>query len=132
MPSNEKLVSIFESHTDIIKKAQRETVYGHKMCLSVGKSGLLFDCTVERGNPSDSTLAVQMMERHKKKYGMVPRQASYDGGFASKKNLEAIKGMGVQDVVFSKGRGLKVAGMAKEIWRVDRGNFTPGPSQNRT
>lgn len=36
VPATEKLVSIFEAHTDIIVKDNRETFYGHKICLSAG------------------------------------------------------------------------------------------------
>ena len=48
-------VSLFEEHTDIIKKNNRETVFGHKVFLSMGKSSLILDCVVERGNPADAT-----------------------------------------------------------------------------
>jgi IS5 family transposase len=39
-----------------------------------------------------------------------------DGGFASKVNLREIKELGVQDVAFSKRRGLKVADMVRSAW----------------
>jgi IS5 family transposase len=32
VPAHEKLVSIFEKHTDIIIKDQRDTFFGHKIC----------------------------------------------------------------------------------------------------
>ncbi len=54
--------------------------------------------------------------RQEEIYGQVPRQAVYDGGFASKLNLEKIKKLGVKDVAFSKKRGLKVSDMAKSTW----------------
>jgi len=116
VPSPEKLVSIFETHTDIIKKDRGDPLYGHKICLSAGPSGLITDCVIESGNPADSTLALKMVERQKKLYGKPPRQASFDGGFASKANLQDIKAMGVKDVVFSKRRGLKLNDMAKSSW----------------
>ena len=116
VPAAEKLVSIFETHTDIIKKDRRDPLYGHKLCLSTGSSGLITDCVIEDGNPSDSTLAVKMMARQNALYGRPPRQASFDGGFASKTNLHDIKDMGVDDVAFSKGRGLKITDMAKSCW----------------
>ena len=55
MPSGEKIVSIFEAHTDIIVKDNRETRYGHKVCLTGGKSSLVLDCVIEEGNPADSS-----------------------------------------------------------------------------
>ncbi len=56
VPATQKLVSIFEPHTDIIIKDRRDTFYGHKICLTSGASGLVLDVVMEEGNPSDSTL----------------------------------------------------------------------------
>lgn len=116
VPAGEKLVSIFEPHTDVIKKERRETLFGHKLCLTTGKSGLVLDCIVLSGNPADSTLAVEAVERQRDLFGRVPRQTSFDGGFASKANLAAIKSLGVRDVMFHKRRGLSISEMAKSTW----------------
>jgi IS5 family transposase len=116
VPATEKLVSIFEPHTDIIVKDRRETLYGHKICLTAGASGLVTDVVVEAGNPADATLAVKMMERQRQLYGRVPRQVSFDGGFTSRANLDAIKELGVEDVAFSKARGLSIGEMVKSTW----------------
>ena len=116
VPASEKIVSIFEPHTDIIRKDNRDTYYGHKICLGGGPSGLITDCKILDGNPADATLAVDMVQRHTKLFGNPPEQVAYDGGFASKANLSDIKQLGVQDVCFSKGRGLKVTDMAKSTW----------------
>ncbi len=90
VPATEKLVSIFEAHTDIIVKDNRETFYGHKICLSAGKSSLVFDCVVLEGNPVDTALSLRAVRRLKEKYGSVPLQIAVDGGFASKENLKAL------------------------------------------
>jgi IS5 family transposase len=117
VPVADKVVSIFEPHTDIIIKDRRETLFGHKLCLTTGKSGLITDCAVLDGNPADSTLAVDAIKRQVDIYGRPPRQASFDGGFASKDNLATIKGeLGVKNVVFNKRRGLKVSDMAQSTW----------------
>jgi IS5 family transposase len=116
VPASEKLVSIFEPHTDIIVKDRRATLYGHKICLTAGASGMVTDVVIEEGNPADSTLAVKMIERQVEQYGKAPRQATFDGGFTSKENLAAIKGLGVADVAFSKARGLSVEEMVKSSW----------------
>lgn len=63
VPAPEKVVSIFEEHTDIIVKDRRETLYGHKVCLTSGKSTLVTDCTILDGNPADATLAQQRINR---------------------------------------------------------------------
>jgi transposase, IS5 family len=116
VPAAEKLVSIFEPHADIIVKDRRETLYGHKVYLTAGASGLVTDVVIEGGNPADSTLAVKMVERQRELYGRAPRQASFDGGFTSRSNLDAIKELGVEDVAFSKGRGLSITEMVKSTW----------------
>ncbi len=116
VPAEEKLVSIFEPHSDIIRKGGRDTHYGHKVTLSGGKSGLIVDWVVEEGNPPDSTLMVRMMHRLKDLYGHYPSQVAMDGGFASKDNLKAAKDLGITDVVFAKKCGLQVQDMARSTW----------------
>lgn len=100
----------------MIVKDRRDTLYGHKICLSTGKSSLVLDCRVLDGNPADSTLAEDMINRHIDLTGHPPRQAAYDGGFTSRANLEAIKAKGVVDVAFSKARNLTIPEMASSSW----------------
>ena len=127
VPATEKVLSIFEDHTDIIIKDWRDTHYGHKLCLSSGVSGLVTDLVVESGNPADSTLAVRAAERHLKVYGAVPVEMAFDGGFASRANLDELKALGVSEVCFAKGRGLTVDEMASSarVYRRLR-NFRAG------
>ena len=114
--AQEKICSVFEEHTDIIKKSPRETVFGHKVFLSTGASSLILDCVVERGNPADSNYVQPFLERHRQLYGKVPRQSAWDGGFASAANLRWAKEQGVQDVAFSKKCGLTVQSMVRSSW----------------
>jgi len=127
VPATEKIVSIFEPHTDIIIKDRRDTFYGHKICLTTGASGLVLDVVVERGNPADSTLAHRMVERVAVVLGKIPKQVSFDGGFSSKANVQDIKATGVEDVAFSKHVGLDIADMVKSkgVFRKLR-NFRAG------
>jgi IS5 family transposase len=108
VPASDKIVSIFEPHTDIIVKDRRGTYYGHKVTLSTGRSGLVLDVVVEEGNPADSTLAVRAAKRHADLLGAAPSRAAFDGGFASKKNLEDIKLAGTNEVCFSKPAGVPI------------------------
>lgn len=116
VPSGEKLVSIFEEHTDIIVKDRRDTFYGHKICLTTGRSTLVTDCVILDGNPADATLAEQVIDRHIAIIGKAPNQVAFDGGFTSKANLEALKAKGVSDVSFSKARSLSVTDMVRSSW----------------
>lgn len=120
VPAPQKVVSIFEPHADVIRKERRETLYGHKIFLTSGASGLIVDCLVERGNPTDSTKAVTLTERATKTLGATPEQVCFDGGFSSRQNLVAIKQLGVRDVVFSTAPGLAVKEMVKRTWLYQR------------
>lgn len=116
VPSEQKIVSIFEEHTDIIVKDRRDTLYGHKVFLAAGESGLITDCVIAQGNPADTTMTIPMLRRQKRILGRVPEQAAFDGGFASKDNLAAGKALGIRDVAFSKKRGLAISDMTRSAW----------------
>jgi IS5 family transposase len=116
VPVDEKIVSIFEEHTDILRKGGRDTLFGHKIFLTCGKSSLMLDCLLTRGNPADQSLACRMLRRQQKLFDRYPRQASFDGGFATPDNLNWAKKQGVQDVVFAKKAGLKIENMARSSW----------------
>ena len=47
----------------MIVKDGRETLYGHKIYLSGGASGLVLDCVIREGNPADATLSTTMLQR---------------------------------------------------------------------
>jgi IS5 family transposase len=111
VPAEEKLVSIFEPHTDIIRKDRRDTYFGHKVTLSTGRSGLVLDLVVENGNPADATLTLRSAQRHRKLFGLAPERVAFDGGFASKANLEGLKSSGTSEVCFSKPVGLPIEEM---------------------
>jgi IS5 family transposase len=116
VPAQEKLVSLFETHADIILKGSREPCYGHKLNLTGGRSGLILDLMIETGNPADSERFVPMLDRHIAFYGGAPRQAVADGAYATRDNLDQAKARGVTDVAFHKKRGLTVEDMVKSHW----------------
>ena len=114
VPAAEKITSIFEPHTDILTKKNRQTVFGHKITISAGQH-LVFDCVIEDGNPADSTRTLPMIERHEEIFGRVPESMCFDGAYASCENLRRAKGKGVVNVVFQKRRGLKIEEMAISV-----------------
>jgi len=113
VPAKEKVVSIFETHTDIIVKDRRDTIYGHKICLTGGASNLILDCMIVRGNPADATLAVPMLDRQKEIFCRYPLKVCFDGGFASKANLKEALARNIKDVCFAKKRGLEETDMCR-------------------
>jgi IS5 family transposase len=116
VPAGEKIVSIFEAHTDIIVKGAREVQYGHKLNLSTGRSGLILDVVIEDGNPADADRLLPMLDRHIAQYGKAPRQMAADGGYASLANLNEAKARKVKDMAFHKKRGLTIENMVKSPW----------------
>ena len=116
VPATEKIVSIFEEHTDIIEKGSRQSLFGHKLYLTVGKSSLILDAVLMNGNPADSQQVKPLLQHQCRQYGRYPRQASFDGGFASSDNLKWAKNQGVQDVAFAKKCGLEIQDMVRSSW----------------
>lgn len=110
VPNADKLFSIYELHTDIIVKGGRKVEFGHKINLSTGKSNLILTCETLEGNPADSKLYKQTLDKAIADYGTVPRDSATDGGYASKENMEYARGKGVVNVVFN-----KIVGSLKNI-----------------
>jgi IS5 family transposase len=110
VPNDEKIFSIYEQHTDIIVKGQREAKFGHKVNLTSGKSSLILSCEVLKGNPSDSTLYQSTINKIERDYQIVPRDSVTDGGYACKDNAEYALGKGIKNIVFN-----KIVGSLKNI-----------------
>lgn len=102
VPNEKKLFSIYELHTDIIVKGQREVEFGHKVSLATGSSNLILDCQILKGNPGDKTLYQGVIGRVVKAYGRVPRDSAADGGYATLDNLNFAKKMKIRNIVFNK------------------------------
>lgn len=100
--NKDKIFSIYELHTDIIVKGGREVQFGHKINLATGKSNLIIDCDILKGNPSDKDLFQPTINRVIENFGVVPRDSSADGGFATIKNTEYCIDKGIVNVVFNK------------------------------
>lgn len=111
VPSSEKIVSIFEHHTDIIVKGFRDIQYGHKINLSSEVRGFITAFSIEEGNPSDKELWLPVVEYHQQLLNQVPETIIGDGCYASKRNVEESKDHGVKRVVFSKPVGLSLHDM---------------------
>jgi len=83
VPAAEKIVWIFEAHTDIIcrGKTQSPTEFGHKALFATGRSGLITHWAVVRGNPGDDTLGAAMLEEHTQRFGKAPAARPGDRRF---------------------------------------------------
>jgi IS5 family transposase len=100
VPTAEKLYSIFEPHTDLIKRGKVQTPieFGHKVFLAESARGLITQYQVLDGNPVDEQHVVVSLERHKQTFGDVPKLYGSDRGFFSEKNVTTCKKQGVKVV----------------------------------
>ena len=111
--AKDKLVSIFETHSDILAKGKRKVLFGHKVLLSGGKSNLILDCMIERGNWSDAEYFREGIDRLQEKYGDLPEEITTDGGFASGDNYDYAVGKEIKKVLFTKKCTSKIVELVK-------------------
>ena len=111
VPNADKIYSIFEPHTDLIKrgKVQTPVEFGHKVFLAESARGLITQYDVLRGNPSDEHHVGHSLERHAQAFGRVPELYSADRGFFSERNLTLCHGSGVNVVCIPQAGGRKDA-----------------------
>ena len=105
VPAEQKRVSMFETHADTLRKREK-VLFGHKVLVSFGKSGVVLCAQVLGGNPADATLCQSAVEQVMQNTGRVPHDAAMDLGFAARENVRVLKSLGVQRVAFPKGRGI--------------------------
>jgi IS5 family transposase len=104
VPASEKIVSIFEPHTDIIRrgKPNRDTEFGHKVWLGEVEGGLISQYRVLQGNPADDAQWAPTLQRHVEQFTHPPRQASGDRGVFSAANEAAAERLPVQHIILPK------------------------------
>jgi len=91
VPTEEKIYSIFETHTDLIKrgKIQKPIEFGHKIFLAERARGLITQYRVLEGNPADHVHVKPSLQRHQETFGRAPAWYSSDRGFFSDENIKA-------------------------------------------
>lgn len=104
VPANEKIVSIFEPHTAIIRrgKAGKPVEYGRKVWLDEVEGGIVSRWEVLEGNPSDTDQWVPSLDAHQQLFGKPPTQASADRGVFSADNEAEAKRRKIKRVVLPK------------------------------
>ena len=97
VPTGEKLYSIFETHTDLIKRGKvlRDVEFGHKVFLAESGRGLITQYRVLSGNPADQLHVKPSLDRHKTIFDAAPSLYSSDRGFFNEENLETCQTAGV-------------------------------------
>jgi transposase, IS5 family len=111
VPAEQKVYSIFEDHTDLIKrgKAQKPVEFGHKVFLAESAQGLITDYRVLEGNPVDSDHVKASLERHQQTFQHSPECYAADRGFYSVGNVELCQKAEVVQVCIPQRGGKKTA-----------------------
>src|ERR1700730_18183476 len=97
VPNAEKIYSIFEPQTDLIKrgKVRAPVEFGHKVFLAESAKGLITHYEVLKGNPPDEQHVEASLEHHKEAFGHAPELYGADRGFFSEKNVTRCEQVGV-------------------------------------
>jgi IS5 family transposase len=94
VPVTEKVFSLFEPHTELIKRGRRNkpVEFGHKVLLSETKEKFITDFQVFEKSPADNTLLPVVIERHENIFGRKMKTLSADMGFRpNKKEFEKLE-----------------------------------------
>lgn len=96
----DKLVSVFETHTEIIRKgkASKPTEFGKMVKIQEAENQVITDYEVYNERPSDSDLLVSSVAKHEKCFGHVPHLVAADAGFYSAANEKTLEEMGVKRI----------------------------------
>jgi IS5 family transposase len=95
--SQAKIVSMFESHTEIIRKgkASKPTEFGKLVKIQESENQIIshFEVFAER---RDRQLLVPSIEVHQWRFGRIPAWVTADAGFHSQQNDKAARALGVR------------------------------------
>jgi transposase, IS5 family len=83
VPNADKVFSIFEAHTELIKRGRRgkPIEFGHKVLLTQSIEKFITDYVVLDKNRTDDELLPLVLERHEERYGRLPESVAADKGF---------------------------------------------------
>lgn len=93
-----KIVSLFEPHTEIIRKgkASKPTEFGKLVAVQEAENQVITDYRVFAERPSDQQLLGPAVEEHQRRFGRLPRLVAADAGFYSQANEKKVHDMGVR------------------------------------
>jgi IS5 family transposase len=93
-----KIVSVFEPHTEIIRKgkASKPNEFGKLGKIQEAENQIVTHFEVFTERPADSTLLLPSIQVHQQRLGRIPRAVAADAGFYSRENEKAGQVLGVQ------------------------------------
>jgi transposase, IS5 family len=99
--AGEKLVSLFEPHTAIIRKgkAGKSTEFGRVVWLAETEGGIITQARVLEGNPDDATQLAPSLDQHSEQFGHPPDLLAGDGKLATATNEQLAQQRGVRHLV---------------------------------
>jgi IS5 family transposase len=100
VPAAEKIVSLFEPHTQIIcrGKVERPTEFGRKIWLDEVEGGIISRYQVLDGNPSDDQHLASTLAQHRRLFGGPPDLLAGDRNVQSAENEATARLLGVTEV----------------------------------
>lgn len=95
-----KLLSIFETHTEVIRKgkAHKPNEFGKLVLIQEAENQIVTHYQVCEQRPADSTLLQGCLEQHLQQFGRAPQQIAADPGFFSAANESKAHEIGVHQV----------------------------------
>jgi IS5 family transposase len=101
VPAQEKLLSLFEVHTQIIPrfKAGQPVEFGRKIRLDEVEGGIITGSAIlEQGGGQDQPYLKDALEAHRRQFGRAPDLLAADRGMASAENERQAQEAGVKQV----------------------------------
>jgi transposase, IS5 family len=95
--SPDKLVSVFEPHTEIIRKgkASKPTEFGKMVKIQEAENQIVTDYQVFEEKPADTALLVDAVAKHEELLGRAPKLVAADAGFYTQANEKDLEQRGV-------------------------------------
>ena len=104
VPASEKIVSLFEEHTALIRRGTeaKPVEYGHTLWLNEVEGGIVSHDRILEGNPSDEQQWKPSLQAQLKTFHQPPHQASGDRGLFSEPNEPLAHDLGLKRVILPK------------------------------
>jgi IS5 family transposase len=116
VPAPEKVVSLFEPHTQILKQGKpgRDVEFGRKVWLEEVEGGILSGYQILAEAGQDHACLPTSLERHRERFGRAPWLLTGDRGVSSPQNEQLAKDAGVKRVVLPANGKAPPARLAQE------------------
>jgi IS5 family transposase len=107
-----KVLSLFESHTEVIRKgkAHKPNEFGRLVRIGEVENGIVSGYQVLAGNPDDTTAWMPALQQHQAGFGRAPKMATGDRGFFSAQNEREAQALGVKKVALPGADGYRPSG----------------------